>query len=117
MSVSAAEWGERIARARAEIDAIRAGEWRDPSWSDEEYQRQKEMHALNAKLNASEEMLRQRIGRQMVTQLIRQFKAAAMADPRLFTALYKKRDPYRWLAQHWAPKMQTPIPQPAPPSQ
>ena len=104
MSVSATEWGKRIARLNAEIATIEAGEWRDPKWSDEEYQRRLEMRRLNDKLNASETMLRGRIGDQKVEDLIRQFKAAATADPKLFKALYAKRDPYRWLAQHWAPK-------------
>ena len=59
---------------------------------------------FNDKLNASETMLRGRIGDQKVEDLIRQFKAAATADPKLFKALYAKRDPYRWLAQYWAPR-------------
>jgi hypothetical protein len=59
---------------------------------------------LNARLNASEKMLRGRIGDQKVDDLIDRFMATGKADPRLFTALYKKRDPYRWLAQYWAPK-------------
>lgn len=63
-----------------------------------------EMDALNAKLNASETMLRGRIGDVKVNKLIEQFMTAGKADRRLFTALYKKRDPYRWIAQHWAPK-------------
>ena len=106
MSVSAAEWGKRVARAQAEMDAIEAGEWRDPSWSDEEYQRRLAIRRLNDKLNASEEMLRQRIGRRKVNALIRQFKPAIMTNPKLAKAFYAKRDPYRWLAQHWAPKQQ-----------
>jgi hypothetical protein len=61
---------------------------------------------LNARLNASETMLRGRIGDARVDALITQFMAAGKADQRLFTALYKKRDPYRWLTQHWAPKQQ-----------
>ena len=61
---------------------------------------------LNARLNASETMLRQRLGAHKVSALIRQFKVAAEDDPALFAALYKKRDPYRWLAQYWAPKQQ-----------
>ena len=62
-----------------------------------------EMDGLNAKLNASETMLRGRIGDVKVNKLIKQFWAAGMKDPKLFKALYAKRDPYRWLAQYWAP--------------
>ena len=67
----------------------------------------------NAKLNASEAILRQRIGPQKVDELIRQFKVAAVDDPRLLKALYARRDPYRWIAQYWAPKQQC-FPQPQP---
>ena len=63
-----------------------------------------EMEKLNALLNASETMLRARIGDQQVDDLINRFMAAGKADPVLFKALYAKRDPYRWIAQHWAPK-------------
>ena len=66
-----------------------------------------EMRWLNERLNYSEARLRKRLGAHKVSALIRQFKAAAKDDPALFTALYAKRDPYRWLAQHWAPKQQT----------
>ena len=62
-----------------------------------------EMAELNERLNASETMLRGRIGDQRVDDLIARFMAAGKADGRLFTALYAKRDPYRWLAQYWAP--------------
>ncbi len=59
---------------------------------------------LNVRLNESEARLRNRLGPTRVNKLIEQFRAAADVDPLLFTALYAKRDPYRWLAQHWAPR-------------
>ena len=62
------------------------------------------MEALNARLNASETMLRARIGDQQVEDLIVQFREAAEKYPPLFLELYAKRDPYRWLAQYWAPR-------------
>jgi hypothetical protein len=65
--------------------------WKDPATKE-----------LNARLNASETMLRGRIGDQRVDELIEQFRAAA--TPALFDVLYTKRDPYRWLARYWRPK-------------
>ena len=62
------------------------------------------MEALNARLNASETMLRARIGDQRVDDLIERFRATGMKDPALFHELYAKRDPYRWIAQYWAPR-------------
>ena len=64
------------------------------------------MEMLNARLNESEDRLRRRIGAQRVNALIEQFRVAALLQPRLFWELYAKSDPYRWLAQHWAPKQQ-----------
>ena len=62
------------------------------------------LDVLNERLNESEDRLRKKVGAQRVNALIEQFKAAAEADPALFRELYAKRDPYRWLAQHWAPR-------------
>ena len=64
------------------------------------------LDVLNDRLNESEDRLRNRLGPTRVNKLIEQFMAAGKKDPALFTALYKKRDPYRWLAQYWAPKQQ-----------
>jgi hypothetical protein len=63
-----------------------------------------EMRLLNDRLNASEELLRAKVGRRKVTALTKQFKAAATADPTLWSQLYAKRNPYDWLARFWAPK-------------
>ena len=63
-----------------------------------------ETQELNMRLNESEERLRKRLGAQLVDDLIVQFRATAECNPRLFQELYAKRDPYRWLAQHWAPR-------------
>ena len=66
--------------------------------------RQLEMETLNVRLNASEFALRERIGAAKVDDLIVRFRAAAADYPPLFLELYAKRDPYRWLAQYWAPR-------------
>jgi hypothetical protein len=100
-------WAERVARAEAEIAAIKSGEWHGFTPNE------RNMRRLNVKLNASETMLRLRIGSPKADALIRQFKTAAVDDPKLFKALYAKRDPYHWIFRHWA--RQPPIPQPQPP--
>jgi hypothetical protein len=65
--------------------------------------REIEMEALNARLNHSERLMRRKIGATRLRVLIVQFRAASRKDPALFTKLYKQRDPYRWLAEQWAP--------------
>ena len=60
--------------------------------------------ALNERLNTSEQRLRGRIGHAKVDTLIREFKAAAERNRKLFSTLYEHNDPYRWLWDVWARK-------------
>ena len=73
-------------------------------WIDPREFKDAKSEALNARLNASETLLRARIGDQQVDDLIARFRSAAKDYPPLFQELYAKRDPYRWLAQYWAPR-------------
>ena len=91
------------------LEAGRRGEscWTDRVSASERFvaaymSEQRAYRRLNARLNASEKRLRNRIGICQVSALIRQFKDDAADDPLLYAALYTKRDPYRWLAEQWA---------------
>lgn len=61
--------------------------------------------AINERLNISEAQLRERLGDdRKVDALIERFVAAMKADPAVISELYAQPDPYRWLAEDWAPK-------------
>lgn len=62
--------------------------------------------AFNERLNISEAQLRNRLGDAIVDGLIERFLAAKKANPELAEALYIQPDPFRWLAEDWAPKQQ-----------
>ena len=64
---------------------------------------------LNDRLNASEARLCKKVGKRRVSTLQRKFRAVADLDVSLYTRLYTKRDPYRWIAQYWAPRQQPPV--------
>jgi hypothetical protein len=72
--------------------------------------REIEMEALNARLNHSERLVRRKIGATRLRVLIVQFRAASRKDPTLITKLYEQRDPYRWLAEQWAPTARQLVP-------
>jgi hypothetical protein len=65
---------------------------------------------LNFRLNASENMLRKRIGAREVNRLIAEFKAEGHRTPRLWEMLYRQHDPYAWIYRR--SQRRTPIPQP-----
>jgi hypothetical protein len=87
--------------------AVRTKEARDEA---DRALREIEEEALNARLNHSERLMHRKIGATRLRVLIVQFRAAARKDPALLTKLYKQRDPYRWLAEQWAPTARQLVP-------
>jgi hypothetical protein len=62
-----------------------------------ERRRKRRWALLNERLNVSEMMLCEKIGREMVDQYVTAFKQLAVHDQTLFDKLYSQNDPYPWM--------------------
>ena len=69
----------------------------DPSVDPEGYHRRVIEVQLNAQLNNSEMLVRDKLGDEAVDAAVVEFKQAAEADPTLFNKLYQQKHPYGWL--------------------
>jgi hypothetical protein len=76
----------------AAADALAEIERDSPGWWKTEAR-----YALNDRLNASEERLRERIGAKAVDRLICEFRAEADRKPNLWLLLYRQASPYAWI--------------------
>lgn len=69
----------------------------DPSVDPEGYHRRNMAAHLNAQLNNSELLIRDKLGDAAVDAAVAEFKEASQNDPTLFSKLYQQKHPYAWL--------------------
>jgi hypothetical protein len=72
---------------------------------------------LNARLNVSESLLRQKVGAGTVAALVDWLRSAAAKDPSLYQRLYAQPDPYGWaytlMVESQRPPSVAPVPPPS----
>jgi hypothetical protein len=72
---------------------------KDPQAWAANFTREQQRMLLNERLNMSEAMVAERIGREDLDKYVAEFKQAATKDPLLFKQLYNQASPYAWMVQ------------------